>query len=905
MNTTKILLNNNWRFHLEQTDSQEYAGAWYKGYDDSGEDWQDVTLPHDWSVSLPFSREYSSGTGYLAGGYGWYRLHFHIPEELRGKKLTLCFDGVYKNSQVWCNTYHLGKHPYGYTPFYYDITDMACFGEEENVVCVKVSHPDLADSRWFTGSGIYRKVTLMAEELVHPVRDGIFFTTEEISGDSLGCCESSQCPEGSASLCATVRIDHELINETEEEVSVTILTHLVDAKGNIALELTAQTELSPGGTGKQSSGSALLSLTGTVENPRLWSVEHPHLYRLQVNLSVNGQEFSRVYDEAVGIRTFCFDPDKGFSLNGESMKIKGICMHHDGGCLGAAMTKETWKRRLVQLKEMGGNAIRTSHNPHMPEFYELCDELGFLVMDEAFDEWENPKNKWSTGHNVYPPKHQGYAEDFPEWHERDLESFILRDRNHPCVVLWSIGNELDYPNDPYVHPLFQEMTGNNDANKPAAERIYNPNKPNMERLAPIARELAGIVRRYDTTRPITLAASFPELSSRLNVFDPLDVICYNYKEHLYEEDHLRFPDMPILGSENWHNLDAWKAVTDHDFISGLFVWTGADYLGEALGWPYRAYLTGYLNMAGFPKYYYHWGKSFWSKKPFAALYTCPYTGENEETTLVKPVWNYTPGEQILVRCYTNLPRAELFLNGRSLGICEGWNTLGTMDWIVEYEPGDLSVQAYSVDEDGPEIPGDTAVPAARGRESALLRTPDATTQILLHRWMDLDTAAGIDSCSWGASAAESHGTIAAHEADHCAAGADHAADHCVAAADHAADHYVAAADHVADHCAASAQNGFISAVGYIEQIEITLTDSVGNPALHEALPVTVTVSGDGVLLGLENGDQTDVTSYTEHTRCTTDGRLIAFVRRTGTGEICVKACCDVIGADKELILAGV
>lgn len=805
MNSTKLFLNTGWKFHLEQNDSPEYSDFWYKGYDDSGKDWQDVTLPHDWSVSLPFSTEYSSGTGYLAGGYGWYRLHFHLPEELRSKKLTLCFDGVYKNSQVWCNTYHLGKHPYGYTPFYYDITDKACFGDTENVICVKVSHPDLADSRWFTGSGITRKVTLLAEELVHPTMNGIFFTTDSITENS-----------------AQVSIRQELINETPDEVSVTILTHLVDTAGNIALELNEQANFEPG-------EKKTLQFTGTVEQPLLWTVNQPHLYRLKVNISVNGQEFSKVYDENAGIRTFRFDPDQGFFLNEESMKLRGICMHHDGGCLGAAMTKETWERRLVQLKEMGCNAIRTSHNPHMPEFYDLCDELGLMVMDEAFDEWENPKNKWSTGHNVYPPKHQGYAEDFPEWHERDLESFILRDRNHPCVVLWSIGNELDYPNDPYVHPLFQEMTGNNDANKPSAERIYNPNKPNMERLLPIARDLSAIVRRHDTTRPITLAASFPELSAGLGIFDSLDVICYNYKEHLYEEDHLRFPDMAILGSENWHNLDAWKAVTEHDFISGLFVWTGADYLGEAIGWPYRAYLTGYLNMAGFPKYYYDWGKSFWSREPFAALYTCPYTGENEETTLVKPVWNYQKGEKILIRCYTNLPRAELFLNGKSLGICEGWNTLGTMDWIVDYEPGELSVNAWSTEEDGPVIIKDVSVPASRGEASARLATPEATAQILLHRWQ---SALHPDS---------------------------------------------------------------VQKNGYIEQIEVSLADVNGNIAFHEALPVTVTVSGDGELLGLENGDQTDVTSYTESWRNTTDGRLIIFVRRTGTGSITVKASCNEIG----------
>ena len=292
---------------------------------------------------------------------------------------------------------------------------------------------------------------------------------------------------------------------------------------------------------------------------------------------------------------------------------------------------------------------------------------------------------------------------------------------------------------------------------------------------------------------------------------------------MYEEDHERFPDMSIIGSENWHDLYAWKAVTDHDFVCGLFVWTGADYLGEAIGWPYRAYLTGYLNMAGFPKYYYHWGKSFWTRKPCAALYTCSYTGETGETVLTTPAWNYQAGEKVLVRCYTNLPRAELFLNGKSLGICEGWNDLGTMDWLVDYEPGELYVKAYSVEADGPEIRRELSVPAARGEASCGLATPAATTNIVLKRW----------------------------ESPLCP-----------------------------PH------------VNYIEQIEISLTDAEGVLATHEALPVTVSVSGDGMLLGLENGDQTDVTSYTENWRKTTCGQMIAFVRRTGEGEIRLEASCD-------------
>ena len=255
----------------------------------------------------------------------------------------------------------------------------------------------------------------------------------------------------------------------------------------------------------------------------------------------------------MGIRTFRFDPDHGFFLNGVSMKLKGVCVHHDAGCLGAAVPKNVWARRLKAFKRCGCNAIRTAHNPPDPDLLDLCDELGFLVMDEAFDEWEGIKNKWWQGHNVYPPKHFGYGSDFPTWHRIDLESMVRRDRNHPSIILWSIGNEIDYPNDPYVTPLFREMLGNNDAGKPAAERMYDARKPDASRLARVARELVDIVHELDTTRPVTSAMSFPELSNHTGYADVLDLSGYNYREYFYEEDHRTYPGRVMLGSENSHD----------------------------------------------------------------------------------------------------------------------------------------------------------------------------------------------------------------------------------------------------------------------------------------------------------------------------------------------------------------
>lgn len=584
MDTKTIELKDNWRFHLGECEE-----AWYKGYDDSS--WRKVMVPHDWSVEAPFSKTYSSGTGYLQGGTGWYRARFHLPEEYRGKRVRLVFDGVYKNSQVFCNSYYLGKRPNGYISFSYDISGFVVFGEAENEISVKVIHEDLADSRWFTGSGITRKVTLIVEEPVHPVEYGCTFRTNGISGEG-------------EKMAAQVEAVHEPVNTGSVSAELSVRTVLLSDEGHIAAELTGTLSLAPGERGK-------LVLKGAVESPRLWSPDMPYLYRMQTTYRVNSGEEYLVHEEKVGIRTIAFSPEKGFFLNGVNRKIKGVCVHHDGGCLGAAMRPEVWQRRLQSLKDCGCNAIRCSHNPHMPELYALCDAMGFLVMDEAFDEWENPKNKWSTGHNVYPPKHQGYYEAFPEWHEKDLRAMVRRDRNHPSVILWSIGNEIDYPNDPYCHPMFETMTGNNDANKPAAERQYDVNKPNMERIAVIAGQLAAIVKEEDGSRPVTVAAAFPELSSELGFFDMLSVVGYNYKEHLYERDHKRFPDKTFLGSENGHSEEAWKAVTDNPYICGQFLWTGIDYLGEAKGWPVHGSPAGLLTTAGFPKPEYNRRKALW------------------------------------------------------------------------------------------------------------------------------------------------------------------------------------------------------------------------------------------------------------------------------------------------------
>jgi beta-galactosidase len=556
------------------------------------------------------------------------------------------FDGVYNNSKIWVNSYYMGKRPYGYSTFAYDISHAAGFGDDATQISVRVDHEHTADSRWFTGSGITRKVSIVVKEPLYIDNDGVFFASPDATAAS-----------------AKVRVRTVVVNETGSDARVAVRNTLADASGAAALALGADCAVPAG-------QSVTVEQAGIVTNPRLWSPDAPNLYALRTELISLGETLD-AEETRVGIRSFRFDADKGFFLNGENMKLKGVCVHHDAGCLGAAAVRKVWERRLKKLKAMGCNAIRMSHNPHMPELYDLCDEMGFMAIDEAFDEWEGPKNKWSVGHNVYPPQLYGYFEDFPEWHEKDLRAMVLRDRNHPGIILWSIGNEIDYPNDPYCHPYFADMTGNNDANKPTSERRYSPDKPNAERIVTLSKRLASLVKQWDDTRPVTAAVAFPELSNITGYCDTLDVCGYNYKEQWYEEDHARYPKRILLGSENSTAYPAWTAVRDHDFISGQFLWTGVDFLGEAHGWPVHGSMAGLLTTAGFEKPQYYFRKSLWSDEPMVQLATArpmpPGTHPWHRRMGDAPSWNYTEGETVTVICYTNCPAVDIRLNGALLG----------------------------------------------------------------------------------------------------------------------------------------------------------------------------------------------------------------------------------------------
>ncbi|NLM11188.1 MAG: DUF4982 domain-containing protein [Clostridiaceae bacterium] len=661
-----------WKF---KTGEEQYA--WYKGFDDSS--WRTVNIPHDWAVEHPFSTEHSSGTGYLPGGTGYYRKTFHLPEECSNMRVYVVFDGVYNNSMVWCNSYYLGKRPNGYTQFIYDITDFVCFGDTPNVLTVKAEHRYVADSRWYTGSGIYRKVTLVLKnDILIPV-NGIFVSTKSADTDR-----------------AFLEIQTTLKNTTRYDANISVC-HTLYAGG----EPVASSEKEIAVEGESQTDDLQ---TMKVSSPQLWSPENPFLYTLITEVKKD-QVVIDQEKTITGIRTFRFCPDKGFFLNEKNMKLKGVCVHHDAGCLGAAVRKKVWERRLKSLKEMGCNAIRMSHNPHMPELYDLCDEMGFLVIDEAFDEWEGVKNKWVKGHNVYPPAHYGYYEDFPIWHEEDLTQMILRDRNHPSVILWSIGNEIDYPNDPYCHPMFKLVTGNNDRNKPVSERLYDPNRPNAERLVKIAKRLVSIVKKLDTTRPVTAALAFPELSNITGLADCLDVVGYNYKEHLYEEDHKRYPGRIIFGAENTKGLKEWEYVVKNDFISGQFLWTGVDFLGETQGWPCHGSEAGLLDIAGFEKPNYYFRQSLWSDKPMVQLFTSLEEDSLENFDYnreLSRLWNYPEGKMVQVVCFTNCTETELYVNDKSYGTKSLKDySEGYLTWTVPFAEGEL--RAVGINDKGEKV----------------------------------------------------------------------------------------------------------------------------------------------------------------------------------------------------------
>lgn len=653
---TRESINAGWFFKLGDG---KYWGAEF--FDHSK--WRKLDVPHDWSIEMQASPNLASCTGYLPGGIGWYRRELQIPAEAKDKKVYVYFEGVYNNSEVFINGKWIGKRPNGYVSFMYDLTPYVNFGGR-NVIAVRVDHSQDADSRWYTGSGIYRDVYLVYANPVHINLWGVSYETK--------------VKRNSAILTVKTEID----NNADKNLDVEVFNRVFDREGKIVNQ------------GKQTFRVMADKVSGCemqldIQSPKLWSIDSPYLYTIVTEVKRNGKIVDKSETRA-GIRKLNFDADKGFALNDQPMKIKGVCIHHDAGCLGAAVPKEVWQRRLKSLKGIGCNAIRMSHNPQATCVYDLCDEMGFLVMDEAFDEWEYPKKKWISGWNKGKPGFQGSAMYFREWNKRDLADMIRRDRNHPSVIMWSIGNEVDYPNDPYSHPILDE-----EGISQHHVKGYQPNQPRAERLGEIAKELVAEVKMYDTSRPVTAALAGAVMSNETAYPGALDIVGYNYTEYRYKKDHEKYPDRVLYGSETRHDLNAWKAASDNEFIMGQFIWTGFDYLGEAGPWPSRGFTTGMIDLAGYIKPNGYFRRSLWEETP--NIYIGTYSiGNNKIRTNAPAVWNYEDGEMIRVVAYTNCEEAELFLNGVQIGARKPYDeTNGVIYWDVPYRGGKLTVKGYN------------------------------------------------------------------------------------------------------------------------------------------------------------------------------------------------------------------
>jgi len=615
------------------------------GFDDGS--WRQLDLPHDWGIEGPFDRKLPGSTGKLpSSGIGWYRKHLLLPASDAGKQIYLDVDGAMSYSLVWCNGQFAGGWPYGYSSFRLDITRCIQFGAD-NVIAIRLDNPK-DSSRWYPGGGIYRNVWLVKQHPVHISHWGTFVTTPEVS-------------QTNARIVLSVALE----NDAAEPADVLVKT-VAFLGGKSCFVFPVRSERLPAG------GRGALETTQIIKNPSLWSPETPAMYSAVTTVSL-GNKVVDSYTTPFGIRSIAFTADHGFLLNGRRVYIKGVCNHHDLGALGTAINVRALERQIDLLQEMGCNAIRTSHNPPAPELLDLCDRKGMLVMDESFDAWRVPKVR------------NGYNRLFDDWAERDLKALVLRDRNHPSVILWSIGNE-----------------------------VYDQGKPEA---AILAKTLTGYIHSIDTTRPTTHGCD--HIESGYNGFqDGVDVFGYNYKPWEYANFHAQHPLKPLFASEtastyssrgyyqfagdsvkyqaNSYDLDSggWATTPDREFegqdrnrfVAGEFVWTGFDYFGEPTPFDTgvaRSSYFGIFDMCGFRKDRFYLYQARWRPEfPMAHL---------------MPHWNWPQrvGQPVPVQVYTSGDSAELFLNGKSLGLKRKATFQYRLRWeAVVYEPGKLKVVAY-------------------------------------------------------------------------------------------------------------------------------------------------------------------------------------------------------------------
>jgi beta-galactosidase len=646
--------------------------------------WRTVELPHDWSIEDlpdqsdsvigPFSRQSigRTATGYTEGGTGWYRKHFRLGS-LTNKKYSIYFDGVYMNSDVWINGHHLGNHPYGYTPFYYDLTPFLN-QNAQNVIAVRVRNEG-RNSRWYSGSGIYRHVWLISTTPVHVEPWGIFITTPDVSANR-----------------SIVNVKTSIVNGPNVS-SLELVTTIRDAKNKIVAHTG-----SPISSGKQ------IVQNIEVHNPSLWSPESPYLYQAISEIRQGNQILDRVVTN-FGIRSIHFSAEKGFLLNGKSTELRGGCVHHDNGPLGAATIDRAEERRVELLKKYGFNSVRTAHNPPSQSFLDACDRLGLIVIDEAFDQWQRQKNP------------QDYHLYFDTSWKKDLDAMVLRDRNHPSVVVWSIGNEVN-------------------------ERVDSLGLV-------IAKRLIAEIKRLDTTRPVTNAlCSFYDhpgykWDTTAPAFALQDVGSYNYMMKEYESDHLKHPERIMLGTESYPKdiLTNWKLVEKHPYVIGDFVWTAMDHLGETgLGnsridsgnrrsgllqsFPWFNSWSGDIDLTGGKKPQLYYRDIVWRTKPMHMLvHTHVPAGMKESVSdwgwPDELPYYYFPGSEgklLRVNVYTRYPQVRLELNGKTIDQKDVSPDNLTATFEINYQPGTLKTIAVS---NGKDV------------DSVILQTPGKAAKIRL------------------------------------------------------------------------------------------------------------------------------------------------------------------------------
>lgn len=653
-----------WRFILADTAAMSRVD-----YNDTF--WRKLDVPHDWAREGDFfvGNPSGAGGGALPGGIGWYRKHFNIGDggiRLADSRFFLEFDGIYMNSTVYVNGQKVGFRPYGYSSFEYDITPYV--KEGDNVVAVKVDNSDQPNSRWYSGCGIYRHVWLTTTAPTHVAHWGVFANASVLKGKG--------------------RLDIEVA---------------LDGKGDVENTLIAP-------NGRVVGKSKGLKSSITVAKPLLWSCETPHIYKVRTEVKVAGQVVD-TYETTTGFRSFRFDPQTGFWLNGKNFKLNGVCEHHDFGCLGAAINEDAMHRKLTKLKAMGVNAIRSSHNPPAPELLNMCDTMGLIVMDESFDMWRRKKTQ------------NDYARYFDEWHERDLSDLILRDRNHPSVLMWSIGNEvLEQWSSAEADTLTLEQANLILNAGHDASTLAKDGELSVQSL--LTQHLVDIVKKHDTSRPVLAGCNEPDPNNHLFKSGAIDIIGFNYHHQWVKDVPQNFPGKPFIFSESvsalqtrgyymmpsdtvyvapeewwlpytdptymcsaYDNMHAswssthegtWDVVKHTPYVGGQFIWTGFDYIGEPTpySFPARSSYFGIIDLAGFPKDSYYMYQSEWTSEPMLHLF---------------PHWNWLEGQEIdLWAYYNNADEVELYINGKSQGIRKKADSHQYhVMWRVRFEPGKI------------------------------------------------------------------------------------------------------------------------------------------------------------------------------------------------------------------------